>query len=366
MNNVKVPARLNLDGELTRDEVLAKFDQSAGVFGAEFNHLRDSFARQFDREVNKQAAWRDVEEEGVDWSQPLVEAGDTWACEPLIRQDRGGYLCADDDTGKSLLALEASVRMADGKPFLLKPETEPRRVIYLDFERDRGTMLKRLQLMNVDWLNGETKNLKYMDCFDLARKPRLHTQDGADWVLAQAGAFGAEVVIIDSYARSCGGDQLNSTETPVRFYDQTVMGLLGEGMSVLWLSHTPWNANRPGGNRQQQAVAGYGVVMNRAVSNKNRLTLEVRKDNEGQATAPTYFVERQDGPLRHVIGDGLTEKQRECVVTIRATNRKDWSVTSAVEATGTSKKVVEAALAHLRLTGEIDPPRRRPKAAGGR
>src|SRR4051794_8786410 len=72
-----------------------------------------------------------------------------WLCEPLIQSNSVQSLTAAAGTGKSLLMLEVAVGIATGRPCLLKPRSSPRKVLYLDFERTRSILRRRLESLGI-------------------------------------------------------------------------------------------------------------------------------------------------------------------------------------------------------------------------
>jgi len=123
-------------------------------------------------------------------------------CAPVLKSGSTHSITAEGGGGKSLLALEMSLAVSRGTPCLLQGSTEPKRVLYLDFEMGRAKYIRRARKMGVDVLAQDVPNLVYRQGL---RLPSLDDPKGAVGLLALVEDAQAELVVIDTLSKAVLG-----------------------------------------------------------------------------------------------------------------------------------------------------------------
>lgn len=170
----------------------------------------------------------------LDWE--ALWADDTeeeWIVEPLLAARRLVALYSAPKVGKSLLMLELAAGMADGRPLLGNPPTEPIRTLYVDFENDpRGDVRSRLESMG--YRPEHLANLCYLSFPTMGK---LDTATGAEHLMAAISHYRCKVVVVDTVSRSVEGDE-NENDTWLNFYRHTGLRLKQAGISLIRLDHS--------------------------------------------------------------------------------------------------------------------------------
>jgi hypothetical protein len=180
------------------------------------------------------------------WKQ---EAGEDWIVEPLIAARRGVVIYSRAKLGKSLLMLEIAVAVANGTQVLGVKIDRPRRVLYVDFEKDpQGDIRPRLEDMGYG--PEDLGNLCYQSFPDLAY---LDSEQGGQELFADAQRFQCEIVVIDTVSRTVQGKE-NENDTWLDFYRHTGKKLKQAKIACLRLDHPGKDESR--GMRGGSAKAG--------------------------------------------------------------------------------------------------------------
>ena len=165
------------------------------------------------------------------WDAELDEQ--EWLLEPLFALRRSHALYAGAKTGKSYLVLAACAALATGRPFLLKPASEPMSVLYVDMEMTLEDLRDRL----AEFGYGPDDDLSNLHYALLPSLPPLDTEAGGQALLAAALAVGAKFVIIDTTSRVIQGDE-NDADTMRAFYRHTGLLLKQHGIGWKRLDHS--------------------------------------------------------------------------------------------------------------------------------
>ena len=165
------------------------------------------------------------------WDAELDEQ--EWLLEPLFALRRSHALYAGAKTGKSYLVLAACAALATGRPFLLKPRSEPISVLYVDMEMTLEDLRDRL----AEFGYGPDDDLSNLHYALLPSLPPLDTEAGGQALLAAALAVGAKFVIIDTTSRVIQGDE-NDADTMRAFYRHTGLLLKQNGIGWKRLDHS--------------------------------------------------------------------------------------------------------------------------------
>jgi hypothetical protein len=165
------------------------------------------------------------------WDAELDEQ--EWLLEPLFALRRSHALYAGAKTGKSYLVLAACAALATGRPFLLKPRSEPISVLYVDMEMTLEDLRDRL----AEFGYGPDDDLSNLHYALLPSLPPLDTEAGGQALLAAALAVDAKFVIIDTTSRVIQGDE-NDADTMRAFYRHTGLLLKQHGIGWKRLDHS--------------------------------------------------------------------------------------------------------------------------------
>ena len=171
------------------------------------------------------------------WDAELDEQ--EWLLEPLFALRRSHALYAGAKTGKSYLVLAACAALATGRPFLLKPRSEPISVLYVDMEMTLEDLRDRL----AEFGYGPDDDLSNLHYALLPSLPPLDTEAGGQALLAAALAVGAKFVIIDTTSRVIQGDE-NDADTMRAFYRHTGLLLKQHGIGWERLDHSGKDASK--------------------------------------------------------------------------------------------------------------------------
>lgn len=234
----------------------------------------------------------------LDWHELWEEEDEEeWIVEPLLPARRLVALFSPPKVGKSLLMLELAVAVARGEPILGYTPTEPRRVLYVDFENDpRGDVRSRLQAMGRS--PDELGDLIYLSYPRLAY---LDTWIGGQELLAVVEEYRCEVVVIDTISRAVGGEE-NENDTWLSFYRNTGLALKAAGKAVIRLDHTGKDLSK--GMRGGSAKYGdVDAVWSMTTAGGDTLLLECTA-NRLLIEEKELVVKRETHPLRHKRLDG--------------------------------------------------------------
>ena len=157
---------------------------------------------------------------------------DRWLLEPLFARGRGHAIYAGAKTGKSYVILAACAALATGRPFLDKPEGDPRTVLYCDYEMTQEDVRERLE----EFGYGPDDDLSRLHYISLPAIDGLDTEDGGLALVAAAIAVSADLVIIDTTGRAVEGEE-NSADTFRAFYRHTGLGLKQAGIAFVRADH---------------------------------------------------------------------------------------------------------------------------------
>lgn len=163
------------------------------------------------------------------WSQDHSVA--EWLAEPLIAEHRAHAIFAPGGTGKSLLALWLAAAVATGTP-IFGHAGRPRTVLYLDFEMTGDDLSERLISMGY----GPEHDLTCLRYALLPSLASLDAAEGGQQVLRLARLVGAELVVIDTFARAVAGDE-NNADTVRSFYRHTGYLLKQDGIASVRIDH---------------------------------------------------------------------------------------------------------------------------------
>lgn len=238
----------------------------------------------------------------IDWRTLWDEQQATdWLLEPLFARGRGHSIYAGQKVGKSLLVASVLVPAALGQAVLGRPEGEPLRVLYLDYEMTRDDVAERVEAMGYGPEHAD--GLEALAYHVLPSIPPLDTPDGGLAVLRWAQTHRADLVIVDTLARAVAGAE-NDADTYRAYYLYTGMPLKAAGIATARLDHAGKEADR--GQRGSSAKADdVDVVWKLTAKDDGRFTLESTHRRMGWVPAKVELT-RNDDPLSYALADGAT------------------------------------------------------------
>lgn len=193
--------------------------------------------------------------------------------EDLIAPGDLVIIWGDAKAGKTFVTLDLLASMALGKPFIGKPTNRPVKVVYATAEGRRGIKHRIRGLAKQHGVSTLELNDKLRICLDL---PNLHTREGVDAFFAECRAFGADVVVLDTFARA----SLGMDENAAKDMNPALAALdpyLKEGMTVI----LPHHANKAGDLRGSTGMHGAGDLfqqVKRTNDGRRSLVFHMAKD----------------------------------------------------------------------------------------
>jgi hypothetical protein len=168
------------------------------------------------------AAWR------IDWpkfwNQERTDAD--FLVEPILARGRGHAFVAPAKAGKTLLFQELALALATGRAVLHRPASDPITVVYLDMEMTEDDLYERAS----DFGYGPDDDLSRLHYILLPSLPPLDTPEGGAALLEYVHDVNADVVIIDTLARSVAGPE-SDADTLRAFFRHTGQPLKTAGVT---------------------------------------------------------------------------------------------------------------------------------------
>ena len=236
----------------------------------------------------------------VDWDTAWKNQPDDvqWLIEPIIEAGTVNALFAKADTGKSLIALELSLRLV----------REGHTVVYIDEENRVTDVVDRLKAFGAE--PGELDRLRF---YSYAALPSLDTVTGGVHLLALAAAASASLVVLDTTTRMIQGRE-NDSDTFLQLYRCSLMPLKSRGITVLRLDHPGKDEAR--GQRGSSAKDGDCDTIWKLTEVAKGRKYKLHREKNRTAHAPDsgdLEITRQFAPIRHVWSVPDRSRQKEAV-----------------------------------------------------
>lgn len=257
-----------------------------------FGHGIDEFVPLKDTDVVAEQTTDDDDAELlgmlIDWDAfwTTDHQAEEWLWEPVIAAKRATALFAAGGVGKSLIVLRMVIDL------VAKGIT----VLYLDYEMTPDDLYDRLSEMGVD----ESVDLSRLRYAQLPSLPAFDTPDGGKAVNRMADLVGADIVIIDTFARAVEGDE-NDADTVRQFYRMTGLHLKAAGRAFVRIDHAGKDVAK--GQRGSSAKNDDVDVVWRLDRTEDGYKLLAKKRRMGWVPE-TVNLERHDGPFRLSIKGG--------------------------------------------------------------
>jgi hypothetical protein len=229
------------------------------------------------------------------WQQDHHDA--EWLAEPLIAAHRSTAIFAPGGTGKSLLALYISARLATGTT-VFGHHVEPIDVLYLDYEMTADDLAERLEQMGFD----ESADLSKLHYALLPSLPGLDEPEGGKAVVRLAEMVQAELVVIDTFGRAVHGDE-NDADTVRSWYRWTGIHLKHAGRAFLRVDHAGKDVTK--GQRGTSAKNDdVDVVWQMAANEGGAFTLSAKKRRMGWVPMSVDVVLVEDPWMSFQLAEG--------------------------------------------------------------
>lgn len=215
-------------------------------------------------------------------------------------------LVADGGSGKSWLALQLALAISTGKPFLGASPSEPRNVLYLDYENPEAFSKGRARAMAVHYaINLSELGDRFRYASLATGSPTLGHDDSPMpmWV----DRIRPDLIVVDSLASAFGTDLVDGPDA-MRAID-ALRALTHRGAAVLVLHHQTKGAvqsgsKQPAGHRQlwNQARAVYHMALD---GKSSTVKLTEAKANYREKSGPTTLrVTSANGARIVEVGSG--------------------------------------------------------------
>ncbi|WP_064448698.1 MULTISPECIES: AAA family ATPase [Micromonospora] len=216
----------------------------------------------------------------------LLAGGEVkWLIPDVMERGMMAALYGPAGTGKSLLALEWAVKLAQGG----------QRVVYLDEENPPELMDERLEAMSVDPAE-LTHNLTYYSFTGWT----VDTEEGAAKILEACQR--ARLVVFDSWNKFFASGSQSGDTGALDAYRLTVKPLRAAGVGVLRLDHTGHaEVTRPAGSHVKLGDVDHNWQMKAKDLGDGRaaVTLVHQKSRTGRGPDVLELVRESDPVLRH-------------------------------------------------------------------
>lgn len=176
---------------------------------------------------------------GLDWSDDDLwdPKPVDWVVEGFMAAGHTVTIYSAGGAGKSLLAQDVAYGLAARGTVFGKSVTK-RRVLYVDLENGRRTVLKRLKDMGAK----QGDDLSALSYSSLDDWPPLDTEAGRAALLSRVAETRSEVVVLDTLSKTVEGDE-NSNDTWKNLH-RALVPLRAAGVTVLQLDHTGKDSDR--------------------------------------------------------------------------------------------------------------------------
>lgn len=220
-----------------------------------------------------------------------------WLAEPILPRGRAVVTYSIPKAGKSLLALDLSVRLATGQRCLDQTPGPPLRVVYLDFEMGEADLRDRL--VGMDY--GPHTDLTRLAYYVLPDLDGLDTPKGGKAVRAIVDRHDPHLVVIDTITAAVVGNE-NDSDTFRNYWRHTGRPLKDREVTVWRLDHSGKDTTK--GQRGSSAKAGDIDLVWELVETVPG-QLRMRATHRRVTWVPqTVELVRLDMPTRHEVSAG--------------------------------------------------------------
>jgi hypothetical protein len=154
-----------------------------------------------------------------------------WVIEGLLERQGRVLIAADAESGKSLLALTAAMQAAAAHPvWEVFPVSIPRRVMYVDLEMSRSSVMRRANSLRITSgvQRGGFRFFLRPDGLD------LHNRKQREELESKVVEFQPELLVIDPFYKLSNGDSFRESEVkPALFFLDRLRDIVGCGVMLL-------------------------------------------------------------------------------------------------------------------------------------
>lgn len=225
----------------------------------------------------------------TDWDEfyAVDHRAEEWLWEPIVAAKRSTAIFAKGGVGKSLIVLSMTLDIA-AAGFT---------VLYLDYEMTPDDLYDRLEEMGHHAPSDALRNISYAQ---LPSIPAFDTPEGGKAVNRLAELVGANLVIIDTFARAVQGDE-NDADTVRQFYRMTGLHLKASGRAFIRVDHAGKDAAK--GQRGSSAKNDDVDVVWQLSRTDDGYALKAEKRRMGWVPEKVS-LERIDNPFRLKVAGG--------------------------------------------------------------
>jgi hypothetical protein len=193
-----------------------------------------------------------------------------WLVDPVLPAGRGVAIYSPAGTGKSLLSLDLSARVATGARCLNQPAGHPRHVLYVDLEMTEDDLQERLEDMGY----GPATDLSFLHYYLLPDLSPLDTPTGGLELTELAQRHQADLAVIDTTTRTLVGNE-NDADTIRNFWRYTGSRLKADGRTLLRNDHAGKDSDR--GQRGSSAKNDDVDIVWELTASESGLRLKAKK-----------------------------------------------------------------------------------------
>jgi hypothetical protein len=196
-----------------------------------------------------------------------------------------GELVATPNIGKTTMALNLTLSLATGQPFMpLYEGGRPRKVMYLDFENRNAFLQKDLRVMMLNFDEDDRAMIEEnlfiaVDQEIYGVEMNLSNPDHIDILTKEAQKFGAELIIIDTMAAAFSLTNENDNSEAERVVVKPLKHVARETGASILIVHHKGKKNETGDTNEVYAGRGASAF---AAAFRSVYTLKPMKDGSGK------------------------------------------------------------------------------------
>lgn len=236
----------------------------------------------------------------LDWPTLWTEESKEpeWLLDPLIEEGKLIAIYSEAKDGKSLLLLEACLKLSEGDPIWThRDKREPMSIVYVDKENTVKDLRERAAKMGYE--GNPLVNLHYYSFPNMAF---FDSPEGGKELFGLAKAHDAKLVVLDTLSRVVEGDEIDNN-TYINFYKYTGVLFKPPRISLIRLDHAGKDAAKGmrGASSKRDDVDAVWWLRNDH-DNREDVYLE-RTHTRSNNGADKLHLLRRDDPLRHELAE---------------------------------------------------------------
>ncbi|HEY5989273.1 MAG TPA: AAA family ATPase, partial [Streptosporangiaceae bacterium] len=226
----------------------------------------------------------------LDLTKPVPDTD--WLVQDLLVSREVTVLAADSGVGKSWLAMQLALAVADEEPtFLGLALKKHGRVLYVDEENPAELVMQRLRALGITPEQRENLDYLWYAGVDLANEPEKLYEEAID--------SEPQLIVLDSLSRIALGVEENDNTAMSKLFRSSLVPLARDtGAAVVVLHHTPSdNAGKPRGATAIKAAADQVISMVAAQGAHGHLTGSINIFPSKPRRQLTHLTVRIEGDM---------------------------------------------------------------------